>query len=161
MLVYFTASEVESFHVSGTGTGRNTHDERWIIDSFIWGKRLWSELWGAIGDWPSRKLARAGDVRCIWDVQWYAGLASRQAVLRLGGWLSSCIWYLERRSEERGQEKEDVECGVEGAAAELHSPLNRSAAIYSTGDRGAHAAIRVSIDFRLCSIVLWSYLILW
>lgn len=36
---------------------------------------------------------------------------------------------------------------MEGAAAELHSPLNRSAAIYSTGDRDAHAAIRVSIDF--------------
>ena len=25
---------------------------------------------------------QAGDVRCIWDVQRYAGLASRQAVLR-------------------------------------------------------------------------------
>jgi len=57
--------------------------------------------------------------------------------------MSSCIWYLERRSEERGQEKEDVECGVEGAAAELHSPLNGSAAIH-TGDRDAHAAIRVT-----------------
>jgi len=74
--------------------------------------------------------------------------------------MSSCIWYLERRSEERGQEKEDVECGVEGAAAELHSPLNRSAAIYSTGDRDAHAAIRVSIDFRFTCVVLCCYLIL-
>ena len=51
-------------------------------------------------------------------------------------------------------------CGVEGAAAELHSPLKLSAAIYSTGDRDAHAAIRVSMDFRFTCVVLCSYFIL-